>query len=197
MNTKNILVAGVGGQGTLLASRIMGNLFIDLGYDVKISEVHGMAQRGGSVVTHVKYGEKVFSPLVEPGNTDILLAFEKMEALRWIHFLKEGGTAIVNNQAIDPMSVIMGAAHYPEDVEHEIQEACPNAVILDALAVAKDLGNIKVVNTVLIGALARYLTIEPEKWEKAIERNVPPKTIGINIKAFYKGYSILDTKQLI
>ncbi|MFO7153492.1 MAG: indolepyruvate oxidoreductase subunit beta [Caldicoprobacter oshimai] len=189
MDTRSILIVGVGGQGTLLASRILGSLFVDLGYDVKISEVHGMAQRGGSVVTHVRYGTKVFSPLVEPGTADILLAFEKMEALRWIHFLKEQGRAIINSQEIEPMSVIMGAYEYPKDLEDRIRNVCPGAVFFDALAVAKELGNIKVANTVLIGVLAQFLNVEPPMWEKAIKTAVPPKTIEVNLKAFHSGYN--------
>ncbi len=180
---------GVGGQGTLLASRVLGRLFVDLGYDVKISEVHGMAQRGGSVVTHVRYGTKVFSPLVEPGTADILLAFEKMEALRWIHFLKPQGRAIINSQEIEPMSVIMGEYEYPKDLEDRIRRACAGAVFFDALAVAEELGNAKVANMVLIGVLARLLNTAPEAWEKAINAVVPPKTVEINLEAFHRGYN--------
>lgn len=189
MDTKSILIVGVGGQGTLLTSRVLGNLFVDLGYDVKISEVHGMAQRGGSVVTHVRYGTKVFSPLVEPGTADILLAFEKMEALRWIHFLKPQGRAIINCQEIDPISVIMGTYEYPKDLEERIRKACACAVFFDALAVAEELGNVKVTNMALIGVLARSLDIEPKAWEKAIKAVVPLKTVEINLKAFRIGYN--------
>ncbi|NLX70829.1 MAG: indolepyruvate oxidoreductase subunit beta [Clostridiales bacterium] len=189
MSTKSILIAGVGGQGTLLASRILGNLFLDSGYDVKISEVHGMAQRGGSVVTHVKYGEKVFSPLIEPGSADVLLAFEKMEAVRWIHYLQDDGMAIVNTQEIDPMPVILGMQQYPRDLDELLVKLCTNSVTIDALSVAQDLGNIRVVNTILMGALARYLDIETDKWEKAIKSAVPPRTIDINLRAFYSGYN--------
>ena len=135
----------------MLASRVLGKSFC-LGYDVKISEVHGMAQRGGSVVTHVKYGDKVYSPLVEPGGADILLAFEKMEAVRWIHFLKDDGMAIVNTQEIDPMPVILGTEQYPGDLDELLNELCSNPVTIDALSIAADLGNVRVVNTVLMGA---------------------------------------------
>ncbi|NLO81810.1 MAG: indolepyruvate oxidoreductase subunit beta [Clostridiales bacterium] len=189
MKTQNILIAGVGGQGTLLASRVLGNLFLNMGYDVKISEVHGMAQRGGSVVTHVKYGERVYSPLVETGCADILLAFEKLEAIRWIHYLREGGMAVVNTQEIDPMPVILGTQQYPSDLDELLLKLCPNSVIIDALNIAKDLGNIRVVNTVLMGALACYLDIDTTEWEKAIKATVPPKTIDINLQAFYSGYN--------
>ena len=189
MSAKNILIAGVGGQGTLLASRVLGKLFLSLGYDVKISEVHGMAQRGGSVVTHVKYGDKVYSPLVEPGGADILLAFEKMEAVRWIHFLKDDGMDIVNTQEIDPMPVILGTEQYPGDLDELLNELCSNPVTIDALSIAADLGNVRVVNTVLMGALARHLDIDVTKWEDAIKATVPPKTIDINLRAFYSGYN--------
>ena len=140
METKNILIVGVGGQGTLLTSRIIGDVAVKKGYDVKMSEVHGMAQRGGSVVTHVRYGDKVYSPLVEEGTCDILLAFEKLEALRWIHYLKEDGIAIVNNQEINPMPVITGAAQYPEDIIERIKVTCKKTYIVDALNIAKELG---------------------------------------------------------
>jgi len=190
MNTRSILIVGVGGQGTLLASRVLGNLFVDLGYDVKISEVHGMAQRGGSVVTHVRYGTKVYSPLIEPGTADILLAFEKMEALRWIHFLKPDGRAIINSQEIEPMSVIMGTYAYPKDLEGRILKACAGTVFFDALSVAQELGNVRVANTALIGVLARLMDVAPEAWEKAIKAVVPPKTVDINLKAFRRGYNL-------
>ncbi|HOA81092.1 MAG TPA: indolepyruvate oxidoreductase subunit beta [Defluviitaleaceae bacterium] len=190
METKNILIVGVGGQGTLLTSRIIGDVAVKKGYDVKMSEVHGMAQRGGSVVTHVRYGDKVYSPLVEEGTCDILLAFEKLEALRWIHYLKEDGIAIVNNQEINPMPVITGAAQYPEDIIERIKVTCKKTYIVDALNIAKELGNIKVLNTVLLGILSKHLGLEKTDWEEAIERTVPPKTIELNKKAFSTGYEL-------
>lgn len=190
MKTRNILIVGVGGQGTLLTSRVIGDVAINKGYDVKMSEVHGMAQRGGSVVTHVRYGEKVYSPLVEEGSADILLAFEKLEALRWIHYLKEDGIAIVNDQKINPMPVIMGAAAYPDDTIEKIKEACKQTYVIDALKIARELGNIRVLNTVLLGILAKHLGLEKNEWEEAIERTVPPKTVELNQKAFLTGYEL-------
>ncbi len=188
MNSKSILIVGVGGQGTLLASRILGSLAMEQGYEVKLSEVHGMAQRGGSVVTHVRFGHNIFSPLIEPGKADIILAFEKMEALRWIHYLKKGGTIIVNDQAIDPKPVITGAAQYPDDVLQRINKRCLDLISVDALAVAKQIGNIRVVNSVLLGVLAQKLDIPVAVWEKVIKETVPSKTIDVNLQAFYKGY---------
>lgn len=190
METKNILVVGVGGQGTLLTSRILGNLAISLGYDVKLSEVHGMSQRGGSVVTHVRYGNKVYSPLVEVGKADIIVAFEKLEGLRWKHFLKKDGLIIVNNQEIDPMPVIIGASEYPSDVLEQIKKECNNVISFDALKVAKELGNIKVVNTVLLGILANNMEFEKKQWIDTIKETVPAKTIDLNIAAFEKGFDI-------
>lgn len=184
MSVKNILVVGVGGQGTLLTSRILGNLALNNGYDVKLSEVHGMAQRGGSVVTHIRFGEKVYSPLVEIGQADVIVAFEKMEALRWLHFLKKDGVMIVNTQEIDPMPVITGGAEYPSDMNEQIKAKCEKTVFIDALSVARELGNFRVVNTVLLGELAKHLEFDTEQWEKAIEITVPKKTIEINTKAF-------------
>lgn len=190
MTTNNILVVGVGGQGTLITSRILGNLAMEMGYDVKLSEVHGMAQRGGSVVTHIRYGEKVYSPLVEIGQADIIVSFEKLEALRWLHYLKKDGVMLVNNQEIDPMPVIMGASEYPEDVIEQLENECKNVYAVDALSKAKALGNIKVANTVLLGLLARHMTIPKEKWIEIIKRTVPEKTIQINIEAFEDGYAL-------
>jgi indolepyruvate ferredoxin oxidoreductase beta subunit len=190
MKTKNILVVGVGGQGTLLTSRILGNLAIDLGYDVKLSEVHGMSQRGGSVVTHVRYGEKVHSPLVEVGKADIIVAFEKLEGLRWKHYLKEDGVLLVNTQEIDPMPVIIGAAQYPEDVIEQLETECHQVIALDALKMARELGNIRVVNTILLGLLAKNMDIEKEKWLDIIKKVVPAKTTELNLAAFEMGYAI-------
>lgn len=189
MSTMNLLIVGVGGQGTLLTSRIIGNMALHSGYDVKMSEVHGMAQRGGSVVTHVRYGSHVPSPLIEPGKADIILAFEKLEAYRWIHFLKEGGTVIVNDQEIDPMPVIMGVSQYPENLPKKINSRSGRFAIIHALDMAEQIGNTKVVNTVLLGVLAQYLEIPPETWLKSIEETVPPKTIEINQAAFSMGYT--------
>lgn len=182
---KSILIVGVGGQGTLLASRIIGNLFISLGMDVKMSEVHGMAQRGGSVVTHVRCGEKVNSPLVENMGADYILAFERLEALRNAHFLKEDGQMIINSQSIWPMPVILGKAEYPEKLLNG-----KNVRYMDALAMAEEIGNIKTVNVILIGALAKLMdNIDKEKWIEAIRTTVKPKFIDVNVKAFEMGYN--------
>ncbi|MBF7096475.1 indolepyruvate oxidoreductase subunit beta [Alkalibacter mobilis] len=188
MNTKNILIVGVGGQGTLLTSRILGNLAVDLGYDVKLSEVHGMSQRGGSVVTHVRYGTKVYSPLVEVGEADIILSFEKMEALRWKHFLSAEGKMLVNTQESDPMPVITGSASYPTDIMEKLYADCKEVIEIDGVSIAKELGNIRVVNTILLGLLAQSMDIPKDQWIEAIKLTVPEKTIDINIQAFEKGY---------
>lgn len=190
MSTKNILIVGVGGQGTLLTSRVLGNLALELGKDVKLSEVHGMAQRGGSVVTHVKFGDKVYSPIVEEGQADIIMAFEKLEALRAIGYLKDDGELIVNDQAIKPMPVITGAKQYPGEIIERLKNLADNIYAIDALSVAKDLGNIRIVNTVLVGALAKRMDIEKEHWIKALKKTVPQKTIDINLKAFEVGYEM-------
>jgi indolepyruvate ferredoxin oxidoreductase beta subunit len=190
MKTTNILIVGVGGQGTLLTSRIVGNLALNSGYDVKMSEVHGMAQRGGSVVTHVRIGSKVSSPLIEQRQADIILAFEKLEAYRWVNYLKDDGIMIVNDQQIDPMPVIMGTVPYPENIPEKINSRCELFVLVNALDIAEKVGNIRVVNTVLLGVMAGYLEIELEAWLKSIEENVPPKTIEVNKSAFISGYNL-------
>lgn len=187
--TKNIMIVGVGGQGTLLASRILGNAVISEGYDVKLSEVHGMSQRGGSVVTYVKYGDKVYSPIIDEGEADIILAFELLEAYRALPYLKKGGKIIVNNQKIDPMPVITGAAEYPGDIEKKLSEKA-STVVVDALSFAKEAGTIKAVNVVLIGVLAKSTDIPYEKWVETIKSSVPPKFLDVNLKAFEMGYNI-------
>ena len=187
--TKNIMIVGVGGQGTLLASRILGNTVINEGYDVKVSEVHGMSQRGGSVVTYVKYGDKVYSPIIDEGEADIILAFELLEAYRALPYLKKGGKIIVNGQQIDPMPVITGVASYPEDIEAKIADKADIKVI-DALSLAKEAGNIKAVNVVLIGLMAKSTDIAYEKWVETIKTTVPEKFLEVNLKAFDLGYNI-------
>ncbi len=189
MKNINILIVGVGGQGTLLTSRVLGSLASKLGYDAKVSEVHGMAQRGGSVVTHVRFGDRVFSPLIEEGRADILLSFEKMEALRWIHYLKEDGMLIVNDQAIDPMPVITGNAKYPDDILNRLINRISNVFIINAQEIAKEIGNIRVSNSVLMGVLAQHMNIKKEDWEEVLSSIVPPKTIKENLKAFKIGYN--------
>lgn len=189
MNTKSIMIVGVGGQGTLLASRILGNAVISEGYDVKVSEVHGMSQRGGSVVTYVRYGEKVYSPVIDKGQADIILAFELLEAYRALPYLKEGGKIIVNDQKINPMPVIIGAAKYPESLSDKLSDKADTTVI-DALALAKKAGNIKAVNVVLIGVMAKNTDIEYETWVETIKNTVPEKFLEINLKAFEYGYNL-------
>jgi len=185
---KSILIVGVGGQGTLLTSRVLGRLAMDAGYDVKMSEVHGMAQRGGSVVTHVRYGEHVYSPLIEGGGADVVLSFEKLEALRWAHYLKPGGVILVNDQEIDPMPVITGEVAYPGDLWESLENRDAEIVPVAGLSTAQSLGNIKVTNTVLLGALSRCLSeFTQEAWENAIKCTVPPHTAKINIEAFRQG----------
>jgi len=190
MKNLNIMIVGVGGQGTLLASRVLGNVAMEESYDVKVSEVHGMSQRGGSVVTYVKLGSKVCSPLVEKGEADIILAFEKLEALRWLDYLKDGGTLIVNEQEIDPMPVIIRKAKYPENILPRIKEKYSNTISLDALSIAKQCGSIKAVNIVLLGVLAKSTSIAKKTWIEAIKEVVPEKFIEVNLKAFEAGYNI-------
>ncbi len=185
--TKNIMIVGVGGQGTLLTSRILGGITLDAGYDVKLSEVHGMAQRGGSVVTFVRYGEKVAEPIVEEGQADVLIAFEKLEALRYAHFLKKDGVLVVNEQRIEPITVVTGAAEYPEDIVEGLEQH-HTVYKIDAMAEAKKLGNSKVFNIIVLGMAAKHMDFSKEAWLKIIEKTVPPKTVDINKKAFLKGY---------
>jgi len=185
----NIVIVGVGGQGTLLASRVIGNVTTMEGYDVKVSEVHGMSQRGGSVITYVRFGDKVNSPIVSEGEADIVLAFENLEALRGTNYVKEGGKLIVNKQEIAPMPVITGTAQYPENIIDKISEKC-DVIAVDALTLAKQAGNAKATNVVLLGVLAKHSSIEKGKWIKSLESTVPPKFLDINLKAFEYGYNI-------
>ncbi len=187
--TKNIMIVGVGGQGTLLASRILGNAVIGEGYDVKVSEVHGMSQRGGSVVTYVKYGDKVYSPIIDEGEADIILAFELLEAYRALPYLKKGGKIVVNDQQIDPMPVITGAMKYPEGIAEKLT-AIADCKVVDALALAKEAGNMKAVNVALIGVLAKASNIPYERWISTIKETVPAKFVDANLKAFELGYNI-------
>ncbi len=189
MATKNIMIVGVGGQGTLLTSRILGGLAIAGGYDVKLSEVHGMAQRGGSVVTYVRYGEHVAEPIAEEGCADVLIAFERLEAKRYAHFLKADGVIIVNDQRIDPMPVLIGAAEYPEEIIAELSRQY-KVIAVDAMAAAKKLGNAKVFNTVVLGIAAQHMDFAREQWHQVIEQTVPPKTVEINKQAFEAGYCL-------
>ena len=189
MKTKNIMIVGVGGQGTLLTSRILGGIAMQAGYDVKLSEVHGMAQRGGSVVTFVRYGESVAEPIVEEGCADVIIAFERLEAKRYAHFLKKDGVMIINDQRIDPITVVTGAATYPEGIIEELQKE--NKVFtVNAMEEAKKLGNSKVFNIIVLGIAAKHMDYTKEQWLQVIENTVPPKTIEINKKAFEIGYDM-------
>lgn len=185
--TKNIMIVGVGGQGSLLASKLLGYLLLTEGYDVKVSEVHGMSQRGGSVVTYVRFGEKVYSPVIDRGEADFIVSFEKLEAARYVEYLKEGGRIVVNTQEIDPMPVIIGAMDYPKDLIGKMQELGIQVDAMDCLALANEAGSAKAVNLVLMGRLSRYFEIPEEKWMKAIEECVPPKFVELNKKAFALG----------
>ncbi len=189
MTSKNIMIVGVGGQGTLLTSRILGKLAINAGYDVKLSEVHGMAQRGGSVVTFVRYGDKVNEPIVEEGQADVLIAFERLEALRYLHFLKKDGVVIVNDWRIDPITVVTGVAAYPEDVIETLKEK-RRAIVVEATAESKKLGAPKAFNIIVLGAAAKHMGFEKEDWLRVIETTVPPKTIEVNKQAFEIGYAL-------
>lgn len=188
MNKSNILIVGVGGQGTLLASVLLGNLAMAKGYDVKLSEVHGMAQRGGSVVTHVKISEDtVSSPLIEEGDADVIIAFEELEAYRWLPYLKKGGTIYVNTQQILPMPVILGQAEYPDNVMDVLEEKAGTVKAFDALEIAESCGSVKAVNVVLLGAASKDLPFDEDAWIKVIEDNVKPKFVELNKKAFELG----------
>ena len=188
MSTKSIMIVGVGGQGTLLASRLLGAALLSAGYDVKVSEVHGMSQRGGSVVTYVKYGDRVYSPIVQKGQADLILAFEQLEAARWLPFLKTDGTIIANTQKMDPMPVVTGAAVYPEGVLDAIRRTGVQLRAVDALSLAVEAGSTKAVNVVLIGVMAAHMDIDRDVWEQAIRDTVPQKFLDMNLKAFALGY---------
>ena len=188
MTTTNIMIVGVGGQGTLLTSRILGKLAIQAGYDVKLSEVHGMAQRGGSVVTYVRFGDKVYSPVIDKGEADYILSFEKLEALRWIEYLKIGGQIITNTQEVDPMPVITGAMQYPDNIIEKLEAAGAKVDAKDFLSIAEEAGSAKAVNIVLMGRLSDYFKDIPyEVWDKAIDEIVPEKYRELNHKALKLG----------
>lgn len=184
---KNIMIVGVGGQGALLASKTLGQVLLDAGYDVKVSEVHGMSQRGGSVVTYVRYGEKVYSPIVDKGEADFIVSFELLEAARYTEFLKSDGQIVVNTQKIDPMPVITGAAQYPEDLVGKMTAAGIKVDALDCLSLAEQAGTSKAVNIVLMGRLSKYMDFPVENWLSAIEKLVKPQFLEMNKKAFMLG----------
>jgi len=188
METISIIIAGVGGQGSLLAGRLLGTLFMNEGYDVKVSEVHGMSQRGGSVITCVRFGQKVFSPIIETGEADYIVSFEKLEAARYTDKLKPSGIMITNTQQIDPMPVITGAAQYPKDILDDVQKAGIRVDAIDGLSLAVRAGSVKSVNVVMLGRLARYMSVPKEKWIQALEQVLAPKLIELNKKAFNLGF---------
>ena len=184
---KNIMIVGVGGQGALLASKTLGQVLLDAGYDVKVSEVHGMSQRGGSVVTYVRFGEKVFSPIVDKGEADFIVSFELLEAARYTEYLKADGQIVVNTQKIDPMPVITGAAEYPENLSEKMSSAGFKVDCLDCLSLAEEAGTSKAVHIVLMGRLSRYMDFPVEAWMSAIEKLVKPQFLEVNKKAFLLG----------
>ncbi len=186
--TKNILIAGVGGQGTLLASKVLGWVLMHMDFDVKVSEIHGMSQRGGSVVTYVRYGQKVYSPVIDKGQADIILSFEELEAARWIEFLKEDGLIITNTQKMEPMPVITGQALYPENLIEKLKAKSVKVDARDFLSIAEKAGSAKAVNIALLGRLSNYFSEIPEDvWLKGLEANVPEKFLELNKKAFELG----------
>ena len=186
METKNIMIVGVGGQGSLLASKLLGQLLLSQGYDVKVSEVHGMSQRGGSVVTYVRYGDKVASPLIDKGEADFIVSFELLEAARWLEYLRPDGQIVTSTQQIDPMPVVTGVASYPENLVQKLQEKA-KVDALDCLSIAMKAGSAKAVNIVLMGRLSHYFDLPEEAWMQAMEAVVPPKFLEMNKKAFALG----------
>lgn len=189
METKNIMIVGVGGQGSLLASKLLGKLFLSRGYDVKVSEVHGMSQRGGSVVTYVRYGGKVYSPIIDKGQADFILSFELLEAARWTEYLKPGSRIVTNTQQINPMPVITGAAQYPQGLVEKMRQAGMDVDAFDALSLAEEAGSAKAVNIVLLGRLSKSFDFTRAEWEQAIRESVPPKFLELNLRAFALGAS--------
>ncbi|MBQ7705096.1 MAG: indolepyruvate oxidoreductase subunit beta [Selenomonadaceae bacterium] len=187
METKNIIIVGVGGQGSLLASKILGHLLLNQGYDVKVSEVHGMSQRGGSVITYVRFGDKVYSPVVDKGQADFIVSFEILETARWLECLKDGGQIVTNTQQIDPMPVIIGAAAYPENLVEKMRAKGIKVDAMDCLTLARQAGSQKAVNIVLLGRLSHYFDIPEEAWQESLKANVPPKFLKLNQKAFELG----------
>ena len=187
MKTRSIMIVGVGGQGSLLASRIIGNVLLSQGFDVKVSEVHGMSQRGGSVVTYVKYGSEVCSPVVEKGEADIIISFEQLEAARYVSYLKKGGHIITSTQQIDPMPVITGAAQYPANIVDTLKSLGEDVIAVDALSLAEQAGTSRAVNVVLMGVISHILDFGDKVWNDALEQCVPAKVLEVNKKAFGLG----------
>lgn len=187
METKNIMIVGVGGQGSLLASKLLGQMMLTAGYDVKVSEVHGMSQRGGSVVTYVRFGDKVYAPVIDKGEADYIISFELLEAARYVEFLKPGGHIVVNTQQIDPMPVIIGAADYPEGLLEKMKASGAEVEAFDALALAQEAGSAKAVNIALLGKLSKKFDFSEAQWMEALEQCVPEKFLELNKKAFLLG----------
>ena len=187
METKNLMIVGVGGQGSLLASKLLGRLLLTKGYDIKVSEVHGMSQRGGSVVTYVRFGDKVYSPIIDKGEADFIISFELLEAARYVEYLKPDGKIITNTQKINPMPVITGAMEYPENITDKMENLGVFVDAVDALTLAEEAGNSKAVNIVLLGRLSKYFDFTDEEWQTAIENSVPAKFLELNKKAFELG----------
>lgn len=189
--TTSVLLVGVGGQGTILASKVLSEGLLSFGYDVKMSEIHGMAQRGGAVSTHVRFGERVFSPVISRGEADLLVAFEKLEALRWLPYLAPGGKLIVNNHEIFPMPVILGQAEYPPMLEESLGRLAPGTLTVEGTRTAQGLGNPRVMNMVLLGAAAKALGLEDRDWRATIKGSVPPNAFEVNERAFATGVSLV------
>ncbi len=189
--TKNILLVGVGGQGTILTSKIISKGLLDAGYDVKMAEIHGMSQRCGSVTTQIRYGDKVYSPVIEKGTADIIVSFESSEALRWIEYLKKDGFLILNEHQIQPFTVTLDLSEYPENLIEEYKKKITNFKSYDAFKIAKSVGNSRVMNIILLGSLIKYTGLDDIDWKKVIQESVPEKFIDLNIKAFTKGYEVI------
>ncbi len=187
---KSIILVGVGGQGTITTSSILSKGLIEKGYDVKMSEIHGMSQRGGTVVTQIKYGDKVYSPIIGDGEADLIVSFEKLEALRALPYLKEGGILVTDTREIFPMPVLTGASEYPHDAIEKLQAAVPNVVVVEAAKVAEELGNVKAQNIVLLGALVKQLGLSDIDWKAIIAKSVPAKSVELNFAAFDKGFAM-------
>lgn len=189
--TTNILIVGVGGQGTLLTSRIIAQVAVQMGYDVKVSEVHGMAQRGGSVVSQVRYGEKIYAPIIKKGDADIILAFEKVESARWLDYLKPDGMVIINNERVNPLPVLSGKVKYPDNINEKVADRLKDTVMVDATDIAVQCGNSRAANVVLVGMLSKAIGLPEEEVEKAIRDIVPAKALAVNLLAFQKGRAIM------
>lgn len=189
--TTNVMIVGVGGQGSLLASKLLGHVLLAKGYDVKVSEVHGMSQRGGSVVTYVRFGDKVYSPIIDKGEADYIIAFESLEAARYMEYLKPGGQVIVNAQEIDPMPVITGAMEYPKGLVEQMEQAGAKVDSFDALKLALEAGSAKAANIVLMGRFSKYFTdVSEEDWLASVKACVPAKFLELNEKAFLAGREV-------